>query len=161
RSCNSQQLVFEGFKFEHVDVRDATLRARHGGDGPPVSPARSSGPYRAERRWCRDGAPQTLETGTPTTNKPVLAVIGWSPYEAPWLQLVAICQAAAAGGSSSVGLSAEVLGPPAESCSARPRETKGGPTQCCTPVWISVASVSTSTCSTMRVRQSRSVHHHR
>src|SRR5688572_9297932 len=38
-------------------------------------------------------------------------------------------------------------GPPAESCSARPRETKGGPLQCCTPVWISVASVSTFICS--------------
>src|SRR6266545_6217207 len=45
-------------------------------------------------------------------------------------------------------------GPPAEQCSARPRETKGGPLQCCTPDWISVASVSTSTCSTARVRQS-------
>src|SRR5438132_10742144 len=38
-------------------------------------------------------------------------------------------------------------GPPAESCSARPRETKGGPTQCCTRDWISAASVSTSACS--------------
>jgi haloacetate dehalogenase len=28
--------VFEGFKFEYVDVGDATLRVRHGGDGPPV-----------------------------------------------------------------------------------------------------------------------------
>jgi haloacetate dehalogenase len=36
--------VFEGFKFEYVDVGDATLRVRHGGDGPPVYPARSSGP---------------------------------------------------------------------------------------------------------------------
>src|SRR5262245_4700202 len=51
-------------------------------------------------------------------------------------------------------------GPPAESCSARPRETKGGPTQCCTPVWISVASVSTSTSSTSRVKPSRSVRRH-
>ena len=83
--------MFEGFKFEYVDVGDATLRVRHGGDGPPVCPARSSGPERAERRWCGDGPPQTLEPGTPTTNKPVLAVIGWSPYGAPWLQLVAIC----------------------------------------------------------------------
>ena len=33
-------------------------------------------------------------------------------------------------------------------------ETKGGPTQCCTPGWISVASVSTSTCSTERVQPS-------
>ena len=36
-------------------------------------------------------------------------------------------------------------------------ETKGGPTHCCTPGWISVASVSTSTCSTRRVRRSTSV----
>ena len=36
--------MFEGFKFEYVDVGDATLRVRHGGDGPPVCPARSSGP---------------------------------------------------------------------------------------------------------------------
>jgi hypothetical protein len=27
-------------------------------------------------------------------------------------------------------------GPPAERCSARPRKTKGGPLQCCTPDWI-------------------------
>src|SRR5207253_8309081 len=45
-------------------------------------------------------------------------------------------------------------GPPAESCSARPRETKGGPTQCCTPDWISAASVSTSACSTWRAKRS-------
>ena len=45
--------------------------------------------------------------------------------------------------------------PPAERCSARPRQTKGGPLQCCTPVWISVASVSTSTCLTTRGRRSR------
>src|SRR5262245_55191845 len=52
-------------------------------------------------------------------------------------------------------------GPPAESCSARPRETKGGPTQCCTPVWISVASVSTSTSSTEWARRSRLARHRR
>src|SRR6266851_8623918 len=46
-------------------------------------------------------------------------------------------------------------GPPAESCSARPRETKGGPTQCCTRDWISVASVSISACSIRRARRSR------
>src|SRR5207237_7587895 len=47
-------------------------------------------------------------------------------------------------------------GPPAESCSARPRETKGGPTQCCTPDWISAASVSISACSISWARRSRS-----
>src|SRR5262249_4832638 len=36
---------------------------------------------------------------------------------------------------------------------------RGGPFRCCTPVWISVASVSTSTCSTPRVRPSRWVRH--
>ena len=84
--------MFEGFKFEYVDVaeRDAARTARR---------RRATGVSRAIIRSvaCRgaDGAetapPQTLETGTPTTNKPVLAVIGWSPYGAPWLQLVAIC----------------------------------------------------------------------
>jgi hypothetical protein len=32
--------VFEGFKFEYVDVGDATLRLRHSGDGQPVCAAR-------------------------------------------------------------------------------------------------------------------------
>src|SRR6266511_482867 len=32
---------------------------------------------------------------------------------------------------------------------------RGGPFRCCTPVWISVASVSTSTCSTLTVQRSR------
>src|SRR5918996_2780478 len=50
-------------------------------------------------------------------------------------------------------------GPPAERCSARPRETKGGPLRCCTPVWISVASVSSSTCSTQMVGPSSSARH--
>src|SRR5262249_50982500 len=36
---------------------------------------------------------------------------------------------------------------------------RGGPFRCCTPDWISVASVSTSTCSTVRVRASRLAHH--
>jgi hypothetical protein len=30
--------VFEGLKFEYVDVGDATLRVRHGDDGPAVCP---------------------------------------------------------------------------------------------------------------------------
>src|SRR6266566_3587141 len=50
-------------------------------------------------------------------------------------------------------------GPPGEQCSARPWKTKGGPFRCCTPVWISVASVSTSTCSTVRAGRSRSARH--
>src|SRR6266508_16369 len=33
---------------------------------------------------------------------------------------------------------------------------RGGPFRCCTPVWISVASVSTSTCSRLTVQRSRS-----
>jgi hypothetical protein len=28
--------VFEGFTLERIDVRDAELRVRHGGSGPPV-----------------------------------------------------------------------------------------------------------------------------
>jgi haloacetate dehalogenase len=28
--------VFDGFALERVDVGDAVLRVRHGGDGPPV-----------------------------------------------------------------------------------------------------------------------------
>src|SRR4051794_24270851 len=59
--------------------------------------------------------------------------------------------------SSQHGKECHEEGPPAESCSARPRETKGGPTQCCTPVWISAASVSTSTCSLQRARWSSAV----
>src|SRR5258706_16399115 len=47
-------------------------------------------------------------------------------------------------------------GPPAESCSVRPRETKGGPTRCCMPDWISAASVSISACSISWARRSRS-----
>src|SRR6266540_777333 len=35
--------------------------------------------------------------------------------------------------------------------------SRGGPLQCCTPVWISAVSVSTSTCSTVRVRRSKLV----
>jgi hypothetical protein len=69
----------------------------------------------------------------------------WSLYGAHWLQ------------RRAHGKECDEGGPPAESCSARPRETKGGPLQCCTPVWISVASVSTFTCSTLRARRSRSV----
>src|SRR6266508_2104536 len=36
---------------------------------------------------------------------------------------------------------------------------RGGPLRCCTPDWISVASVSISTCSTQRVRPSTSARH--
>src|SRR6266542_1299669 len=36
---------------------------------------------------------------------------------------------------------------------------RGGPLRCCTPDWISVASVSTSTCSTQMVRPSTSARH--
>jgi haloacetate dehalogenase len=28
--------MFEGFTLDHADVGEARLRARHGGDGPPV-----------------------------------------------------------------------------------------------------------------------------
>src|SRR5207253_2967867 len=56
----------------------------------------------------------------------------------------------------SDGKECDEEGPPAESCSARPRETKGGPTQCCTPDWISAASVSISACSISWARRSRS-----
>src|SRR5829696_2209226 len=38
---------------------------------------------------------------------------------------------------------------------------RGGPLRCCTPVWISVASVSTSTCSTLRGRRSTLARRHR
>src|SRR6266498_1848268 len=38
---------------------------------------------------------------------------------------------------------------------------RGGPLRCCTPDWISVASVSISTCSTQRVRPSTSAHQRR
>jgi hypothetical protein len=70
--------VFEGFKFEYVDVGDATLRVRHGGDGPPVCPARHPVRTVPSADGAETAPPQTLETGTPTTNKPVLAVIGRS-----------------------------------------------------------------------------------
>ena len=83
--------MFESFKFEYVDVGDATLRVRHGGRGHLCVPR--DHPVRSVRS--ADGAEtaprQTLETGTPTTNKSGLAVIGWSRYGAPWLQLFAIC----------------------------------------------------------------------
>ena len=48
-------------------------------------------------------------------------------------------------------------GLPRSACSARPLRDEGRPLQCCTPDWISAASVSTSTCSTRRVRRSRRV----
>src|SRR5829696_10293482 len=38
---------------------------------------------------------------------------------------------------------------------------RGGPLRCYTPVWISVASVSTSTCSTLRGRRSTLARRHR
>src|ERR671919_3084572 len=85
---------------------------------------------------------------------------GWSLYGAQRSQPVATsgkCDSAEIGSDRrkplrwvANGKECHEEGPPAESCSARPRETKGGPTQCCTPVWISVASASTSTCSTRR-----------
>ena len=83
--------MFEGFKFEYVDV--GTRRCAYGTAATGHRCVPRDHPVRSVPS--ADGAetapPQTLETGTPTTNKPVLAVIGWSPYGAPWLQLVAIC----------------------------------------------------------------------
>ena len=78
---------------------------------------------------------------------------GWSIYGAERAQPVAT------GGKAkrpeNDGKECDEEGPPAESCSARPRETKGGPTQCCMPDWISVASVSIFACSIRRARRSR------
>ena len=75
--------MFEGFKFEYVDVGDATLCVRHGATGhrcvPRDHPVRSV----PSADGAETAPPQTLEKGTPTTNKPVSAVIGWSPYGAP------------------------------------------------------------------------------
>src|SRR5438094_3331069 len=39
--------------------------------------------------------------------------------------------------------------------------SRGGPLRCCTPVWISAASVSTSICLTVRERPSKLVPHRR
>ena len=43
--------MFEGFKLEYVDVGEVTLRARHGGDGPPVVPLH--GHPRTQTTWHR------------------------------------------------------------------------------------------------------------
>src|SRR5262245_60688230 len=95
---------------------------------------------------------------TATTKKPRIRVLG---THTPLLRsgpsrATDTNSACAAGGEEC-----HEEGPPAESCSARPRETKGGPTQCCTPDWISVASVSTSTCSTVTAGRSSAVHQRR
>ena len=52
--------MFEGFVLEHVDVGDAVLRVRHGGEGPPV--ALLHGHPRTHVTWQRV-APRLVEAG--------------------------------------------------------------------------------------------------
>src|SRR6266545_1437730 len=50
-------------------------------------------------------------------------------------------------------------GLPRSACSARPVRDEGRPLRCCTPDWISAASVSTTAFSTRPVRRWRRVRH--
>src|SRR4051812_29252536 len=61
RSWISSVLMFEGFALDHVDVGEAVLRVRHGGDGPPV--VLLHGHPRTHTTWHRI-APLLAETHT-------------------------------------------------------------------------------------------------
>src|SRR6266545_2345610 len=102
-----------------------------------------------------------------------------SLYGAPWLQPVATGRKSLARENGSI--KPRPLPPAATSCRLKrmvrnamkkglPSDrlqlvdwelSRGGPFRCCTPVWISAASVSTSICLTVRERRSRLVPRHR